>query len=543
MADLAKLLNSAAIRGVAVAVAGAIAVTLGNVVGSLRDNGDADYVTLVVVVTGALIVAQHLVMTKRVPHLVVSLVTAVAAPVMLFGQLEIGTASLALILAVAFAVACALFDDLPIGIHAFAPWSLIFALNDVDAISGDVIGSLGAAGVALTGAAVLAHRVDTATATAAPMRAEVATTSDGPATPAAVAPNEIDFQRSPKAPAPTPDDELEAAFAGLHDGDKPTVAVPPTPAPTPDAPVAGSTTGPDDPTRRLPAPRGHDAEDSFHLVLGDPSRADGVPGELSIMPYPYTPGTEADQFTAGNWVVQARSSRGSSHVHGGDHRQDSYALAMSENGRFAIAVVSDGLGSARRSHFGSYWATRRASAHLARELKADTDVSALLREIPAIVASDMTGLASHLIAAEPADIAATLVMCVVPVDGPAPLWLARVGDSDAMVLTENGAWASGFGGGDASAIETGTTDVLPHHPDRVEVRTIDGSKVRALLVATDGVSRVIENSPEIVGAEFAARLAEPVDPIEFQRVVDFRRRGAHDDRTAIAMWHRPSGAS
>lgn len=289
---------------------------------------------------------------------------------------------------------------------------------------------------------------------------------------------------------------------------------------------------------------GDDASEGFHMVLGEPSRADGALGEITPMPAPFSAASEADQFAAGNWTIQARSSRGASHVHGGEHRQDSYALARSTDGKFVIAAISDGLGSAERSNFGSYVATRIAVANLARTLTSAVDVAAALRDVPAQVASQMDELGRGLIEASPNEIAATLVLTVVPADEPAPIWLARVGDSDALVLTAAGKWASGFGGGATEEeLESGTTDVLPHHADRVEVRTIDGSKAQALLLATDGVARVMEGSPDIVGAAFAERLAEPVDAIAFQRLIDFKRKGAHDDRTAIAMWHRPKGQS
>ena len=279
----------------------------------------------------------------------------------------------------------------------------------------------------------------------------------------------------------------------------------------------------------------------FHIVLGEEGRAENSLGEIPTTSAPFSSGFEADQFTSGEWTIQARSSRGASHVHGGEFRQDAYALGRSANGEFVFAAIADGVGSAAFSNFGSYVATRAAVALLAKSLTNAGAVPEVLRGLPKAVSGHIREFSQHVLGANVDDVATTLVVAVVQANSAAPIWLARIGDSDALVLTKSGNWASGFGAGSPSDLETGATDVLPHHADRVEVRMIDGSKAEALLLATDGISRVIEGSPDVVGRAFSERLAEPIDSIEFEQLIDFKRRGAHDDRTAVAMWHRPKG--
>ena len=361
-------------------------------------------------------------------------------------------------------------------------------------------------------------------------------TADG-STQAAIAPGAVLFNQLEDKPGPAPELEKEQAF-GLADDpafrldeDDATATLPVPPRVAPAAPRKDE---------RREEERSAPIGDNFHEVLGEPSRADGALGEMAVMGAPFSSASESDEYKAGNWILQARSSRGASHVHSGEPRQDSYALGRSKDGRFVIAAVADGLGSAERSNFGSYVATRVAVSVLSGQLSQGADVAEVLRSLPQLIAVQMDELARGLIKVDAKSVATTLVVTVVPADQPAPIWLARVGDSDGLVLTRAGRWASGFGGGEGSAIETGTTDVLPHHPDRVEVRTIDGAKAQALLLATDGVARVIEGSPDVVGAAFAERLAEPVDTIDFQRLIDFKRKGAHDDRTVVALWHRPA---
>lgn len=120
--------------------------------------------------------------------------------------------------------------------------------------------------------------------------------------------------------------------------------------------------------------------------------------------------------------------------------------------------------------------------------------------------------------------------------------VARVGDSDALVL-ENGTWRSVFEVSESDElVETGATSVLPNHPDRIEYVTLPMNSFACMLVATDGVSRVIEAAPVDVGAPFAQTLATPCTELEYQALIGFERRGAHDDRTAVAVWPRRTGA-
>lgn len=506
--------------------------------------------TLLAVGLGLLVV-QALSMTNRRALLVTSAVTALAiaglslsrvvgAEVQSSDAVALGLVAVGVVIA---AVVSALFsEEVSPVLVAFALWMLVGAFGLIP------LPLLGL-GVGLTAAFAIreTERTIRSNASAASAAGPEVARDPGPEKPpapswlnesasdgtASVAPGAIDFGQGVDSQTTAPEVALghvdDPAFQ--TDEDDATITLP-TPEPQVGAPDSP-------PSVEVPAPQVGAGAEEFHVVLGEPGRADGVLGEMAPMAPPFSSGSASDEYVAGNWVIQARSSRGASHVHGGEPRQDSYALGRSVDGRYVITAVSDGLGSAKRSNFGSYIATRVAVSLLSKELASETDVASALRALPQRIATEMDELARGLIDAGPSEIAATLVVAVVPAGEPAPIWLARIGDSDALVLTKAKRWASGFGGGEASAVETGTTDVLPHHADRVEVRTIDGAQAQALLLATDGVARIIETSPDLVGTAFADRLAEPVTAVDFQRLVDFRRKGAHDDRTVVAMWHRP----
>lgn len=290
--------------------------------------------------------------------------------------------------------------------------------------------------------------------------------------------------------------------------------------------------------RRLPADRKpalvlDDA--GFYPLLGEGSRSDGHVGQLTKTLMPYTSASEADEFVLGSLRIVAQSSRGSSHVHAGDLRQDNYALSSTSDGAFAVAAVSDGLGSAPASHVGSYWATRLAVGLLATQLES----MAPSREFFAIhmnaICNGMAKQAADIGITSESNIASTLVICVAPTSGEGPVHFARVGDSDVLLLCA-GQWQSAFSAAPDSLVESGATNSLPHDPEKLEYVVEDWSDFDCALVATDGVSRVIENAPNAVGGPFAERLQAPCTALEFQALIGFRRRGAHDDRTAIAMW-------
>ena len=549
--------NATIIRVAALTAAAATVLILGSLfaidLGDGETEPDISGLASVVSLTSGFVLVQQFAMNARLIQLLSALVTilvGLAAAILTTNFDGWGTVALASIgLSLLLGAVMVLIEGLPVGSFTLPPWLWLAAVQPEDGAVPfvlvatalgliTVVLTLHSSSAALTGQQAAGPTMQPGLS-GTDQQHETTPVAEAPVL--ATAPSAVDFGHTQaddedqvsEVPALGSEAEIDEAFAKLEGGDRPTVAIPRVGDEQKQSKRSRSALAP------TPAPTAADSIADFHLVLGEPSRADGTPGELPMMPNPFTPGSEADHFTAGDWVLHARSSRGSSHVHGGEPRQDSYAATLSQDGKYVITAVADGLGSAKRSNFGSYWATRIATALLARDLKDGVDVAVVLGELTPRVASAMEKLASDLINSKAEDIAATLVVSVVPKDGPTPIWLARVGDSDAMVLTSSGQWASGFGAADDGALETGTTNVLPHHPDRVEVRTIDGSKARALLVATDGVARVIENSPDVVGSAFAERLSEPVDAIEFQRVVDFRRRGAHDDRTVVALWHRP----
>ena len=324
---------------------------------------------------------------------------------------------------------------------------------------------------------------------------------------------------------PPPEPELQAVTQPQQPVAPPTpAALTPPPAAVAPAPARSTAVVVDD---------GH-----FYPTLGQGSRGDGRVGQLISAKLPFAAGSESDEYAIADLRLVAHSKRGTSHSHGGDYRQDNYALSKTDDDRFAIIAVSDGLGSATASHIGSYWASRLTATLLTSELTRTQPSQAMFAELLPRVCTSMSKIAATLGASNSNDIASTLVVCIAPTNGQGPVHFGRVGDSDVLLLRE-GSWQSAFQQDTDSPIESGATSALPLEPNALEHTTAQWSDFTCALIATDGVSRVIENAPKDVGMPFAEQLSSPCSSLEFQSLVGFRRRGAHDDRTAVAIWNMP----
>jgi hypothetical protein len=205
----------------------------------------------------------------------------------------------------------------------------------------------------------------------------------------------------------------------------------------------------------------------------------------------------------------------------GQAGEDSFAWAHTP-GRLAVGVA-DGLGSVPGS---GGCAARAAAAACAAAAASPADLAGALVE----------GLQAGNEAAAGGG-ATTLVLAVVEESG--RVELGRIGDSTAFVLGGSPAgWVDVFDGfepGPDDGIET-ATDALPRpdlHPERAHAR-IGGEAI--LVLASDGVAGPWRDGPTTVAPVLGQALAEPPPPLELARLVDFSRRGCHDDRTLVAIW-------
>lgn len=269
------------------------------------------------------------------------------------------------------------------------------------------------------------------------------------------------------------------------------------------------------------------------ITIGQGSRAAGLIGQLPVSTPPYASSRSSDEYVLGDLHMLAHSRRGSSHVHNSSPRQDDYAMAVARNGEFAVFAIADGLGSASRSHIGSYWVSRIAVDVTAKRLATEPLTANLLQGVVESLPRPMTW-AARTVSNAPADsILSTLVLAVVPTTSNQQTIVSRVGDSDCLLLNQQGTWRSIFHLADTAP--TAATTALPHNASSQEIATAILAPGDRLAIGTDGVCDLILHNPNSVGATFAKGLLNWPTLEHFERLVGFDRRGAHDDRTLVAV--------
>ncbi len=132
--------------------------------------------------------------------------------------------------------------------------------------------------------------------------------------------------------------------------------------------------------------------------------------------------------------------------------------------------------------------------------------------------------------------ATTLVIALLDATGRGAL--ARIGDSSAFILS-GGAWREVWlPDSDVGSIRTATS-ALPAETPAVEVAELELGLGDVLVLVTDGIADPLRDGPTTVAPGLAAALASAPDPLDLALVVDFSRRGVHDDRTLVAVWAIP----
>lgn len=240
---------------------------------------------------------------------------------------------------------------------------------------------------------------------------------------------------APSTLSETVDPLVAAAEPEVAGGDNPAAPVSdPTSTPeqehAPDA-TTGQGTAPAPSPVAAPTPSTSGGFEAF--VIGDPGSARSVVVPKPDPLFPFVPDTSVDGFTLSDGddervglQVRAASVRGLSHRHKGTARQDAYANRVTDDGKFLVVAVADGVSAGRSSH---------VAARIAAE-SAVTQVAGLLAETPpghldwehvfgavsaAIVAEYVAGRPSdpahhHQAAVEPGAVSAEPVATTEPVD-------------------------------------------------------------------------------------------------------------------------------
>ena len=248
-------------------------------------------------------------------------------------------------------------------------------------------------------------------------------------------------------------------------------------------------------------------------------------------------------------VLRAASTRGRAHRYTGTVRQDAYAFRC--DGRFVVAGVADGLGSAPLSHVAANIVSQHGCHLIATRLGAGPpealDWAELLHVLSRKVLSAghrrlAPGRPEELTVSEIAtQLATTALFAVVdmrPVDGFRVVHIFRYGDTSAWILRSGHHWEPQQPvKNEGTEVASSATDALPYLPERppAPIRVYLGQN-DVLALISDGIGDPLGNGTGTVGAFLAEKWRRPPEPLEFAAHVDFARRSHDDDRTAVAVW-------
>lgn len=299
-------------------------------------------------------------------------------------------------------------------------------------------------------------------------------------------------------------------------------------------------------------------------IVGDPGR------QHEMVPYPAElaasrPDTTIDGASLGGIVYRAVSLRGFSHWDKKEPRQDAYLLRISVNKQWLVGCVADGVSEPRYSHMAADIACREITRHIAAALDDQPAVTVpddwrkLAEGLPwqqavdeasaAMIAKARTGvrdpehtgpLDGHTVRATMATTAVGFAVAATPSeDGQLPCALVvAAGDSSALTLFR-GRWHP------VTAVKNTGSDLASNAvlalPRDVRIAPVTGflRPGEALVVVTDGIGDPLGMGTGAVGQFLAAHWSRPPDLFAFAAHAAFYRRGFTDDRTAVAVWHKP----
>lgn len=247
------------------------------------------------------------------------------------------------------------------------------------------------------------------------------------------------------------------------------------------------------------------------------------------------PTVVADAGWIGPFWLAAASLTGLAHLHRGTTGQDNYSFAVGKD--VVVASVADGLGSRpATAQLGATFATRAlCSRLLAVESSEISDADTPFHDAINDVNSSMLDLLGNELSwMEDRDLSCTIAFMWVSFPPNGRGVVGRVGDCAAFTLSR-GSFSSLFHS------EVGplniVSEALPgdRPSDSLQLAAFSTQDADVALLTTDGMADDLYSSPSV--REWLA--TSWADRPKATRMIDslrYRRRGSHDDRTALAIW-------
>ena len=237
---------------------------------------------------------------------------------------------------------------------------------------------------------------------------------------------------------------------------------------------------------------------------------------------PYRPAScTADGTRIERYHLAAASQIGLGHSADGTVRQDSYNFALTTSGRLVLGVA-DGMGSRPHSQVGA--AHFCDSVAIAAATAPDGSAADYLRaaaERVEKIAEAVYGLQRD---------AVSFVAAVAVIDGDR-CEVVRVGDVSAFVVETTGEMRELFASDDGHVNVVGSS--LPS-ADPIEPEAAEAQAVPRLVLATDGLANDLRTSAAVRAWTGAIWAGLPTAHAMLD-ALRYRRRGSHDDRTAVVV--------
>jgi serine/threonine protein phosphatase PrpC len=267
---------------------------------------------------------------------------------------------------------------------------------------------------------------------------------------------------------------------------------------------------------------------------------------------------EADFVKSDTFVVAGMSIRGASHQEKGAPNQDAFSITFARD--YLVAVVSDGVSSAKHSGYGSRYMSTKVSRGIAIEL--DKQTSELGEsDVQRIISSAISESAKSLMnwtadsfespdaiadQVKSEQMAATLTVAVIPnktnSQNQREMTLAFIGDSPCYILAEDTWNIMTPATKEGLIVENSTSWVPGAVVGEVDVQFLNAkvTNTDVILLMTDGVSTSLGDGSYPVARFLGPRLAKPQNMGDYFDSLNFDRRGEADDRTLVAIYSQIS---
>lgn len=281
--------------------------------------------------------------------------------------------------------------------------------------------------------------------------------------------------------------------------------------------------------------------------IGDPGRQAEVFGKVGPLTVE-VPDTALDFPSVAPFEIRACSTRGLSHRHLGIPRQDSFAIAASDD--WLVMAVTDGVSQGAHSHVAAELVARGACKLALEPVEGGLSWHEISRRLSAriieearhrhLVVPDGDGVEQLGAVRNVMSTTAVLVRVSRSPDAAGEVHgelVLLAGDSGAYrVESQRLSLLIGGKVDDGSPITSSSVQPLPGsvQPMIVEFSLLPG---QAILLATDGIGDAVGDGDGEIGCALAQLWVEPPSAAEFFLHTNFRRKSFDDDRTAVVAWY------